>query len=165
MAPNILLTGVSGYLGGTLLDEWKASGPTNHGTIYALVCSDEQAKQVQNYGAEPLIVDLKDEQAIVDAIVQRNFTVFLYIIRSYWLESQLYFMKGLAEVKGKMERMFNSSMCVFMLGSDGPMESLTDFRQTAGTKQFADCRLSNRSPNLRQRSESVRHSKAAVGSH
>jgi len=101
MAANILLTGVSGYLGGTLLNEWKASGPTNHGTIYALVRSDEQAKQVQSYGVEPFLVDLKDEQAIVDAIVQRNIAVAFYLIGSYWMESQLYFMKGLAEVKAK----------------------------------------------------------------
>lgn len=101
MVPNVLLTGVSGYLSGTLLNESKASGPTNHGTIYALVRSDEQTKQVQSYSVEPLLVDLKDEQAIVDAIVQRNITVVFCLIGSYWMESQLYFMKGLAEVKAR----------------------------------------------------------------
>lgn len=69
MAPNILLTGVSGYLDGTLLNEWKTSGPINHGTISALVRNDEQAKEVAKHGVEPLVISLKDEEAIVKALV------------------------------------------------------------------------------------------------
>lgn len=102
MAPNILLTGVSGYLGGTLLNEWRTSGPKNYGTISALVRNDEQAKEVAKYGIEPLIVSLKDEDAIIKALVGRDISIVYYLIGSYWLESQLYFIKGLAEVKRKI---------------------------------------------------------------
>jgi len=101
MAPNILLTGVSGYLGGTLLNEWKTSGPKDYGTITALVRNDAQSKEVAKYGAEPLIVSLTDEDAIVKALVDRGITIVFYLIGSYWLESQLYFIQGLAEVKRK----------------------------------------------------------------
>jgi nucleoside-diphosphate-sugar epimerase len=101
MAPNILLTGVSGYLGGTLLNEWKTSGPKNHGTISALVRNDEQAEEVSKYGVEPLIISLKDEDAIIKALVDRDISIVYYLIGSYWLESQLYFIKGLAEVRKK----------------------------------------------------------------
>jgi hypothetical protein len=99
MAHNTLLTGVSGYLGGTLLHEWKTSGPLNNGIISALVRNEEQAKEVAKYGVEPLIMSLEDEDAIVKALVERNITIVYYLIGSYWLESQLYFIKGLAEVK------------------------------------------------------------------
>jgi hypothetical protein len=101
MAPNILLTGVSGYLGGTLLNEWKTSGPKNHGTISGLVRNDEQAEEVSKYGVEPLIISLKDEDAIIKALVDRDISIVYYLIGSYWLESQLYFIKGLAEVRKK----------------------------------------------------------------
>jgi len=101
MAPNILLTGVSGYLGGTLLNEWRASGPTNHGTISALVRNDEQAREVAKYDVEPLIILMEDQDATIKSLVERNITIVYYLIGSYWLESQLYFIKGLAEVKAK----------------------------------------------------------------
>jgi nucleoside-diphosphate-sugar epimerase len=101
MARNILLTGVSGYLGGTLLHEWKTSGPSNHGTISALDRNDEQAREVAKHGVEPLIIPLKDEEAIIKALVHREITIVYYLIGSYWLESQLYFIKGLAEVRKK----------------------------------------------------------------
>lgn len=101
MAPNILLTGVSGYLGGTLLNKWKTSGPKNHGTMSVLVRNDEQAKEVAKYGVPPLIVSLKDEEAIIKALLERDVSIVYYLIGSYWLESQLYFIKGLAEVKKK----------------------------------------------------------------
>jgi uncharacterized protein YbjT (DUF2867 family) len=83
MAPNILLTGVSGYLGGTLLNEWKTSRPKNHGTISTLVHNDEQAKEVAKYGVEPLIISLKDEDAIIKALIDRDISTIYYLIRSY----------------------------------------------------------------------------------
>jgi nucleoside-diphosphate-sugar epimerase len=99
MAPNILLTGVSGYLGGSLLHEWKTSGPPNHGTISALVRNEGQAKKVAKYGVEPLIISLEDEDAIVKALAERKITIVYYLIGSYCLESQLYFIEGPAEVE------------------------------------------------------------------
>jgi hypothetical protein len=42
---------------------------------------------------------LEDQSAIVEALVERNITIVYYFIGSYWLESQLYFIEGLAEVK------------------------------------------------------------------
>ena len=55
------------------------------------------------YGVEPLIISLKDEEAIVKALVDREITIVFYLIGSYWLENQLYFIKGLVEVKMKIE--------------------------------------------------------------
>lgn len=94
MAPNILLTGVSGYLGGTLLNEWKTSGPGNHGEISALIRNDEQAKEVAVYSVESLVISPKDEVSIVKALVDREITIVYYLIGSYWLESQFTSSKG-----------------------------------------------------------------------
>lgn len=76
MPPDILLTGASGYLSGTPLNEWHTSGPKNHGTISALVRDDEQAKEVARYGVKRLILPLNDEEAIVKALGDRNITIF-----------------------------------------------------------------------------------------
>jgi hypothetical protein len=43
--------------------------------------------------------NLEDQSAIVEALVERNITIVCHFIGSYWLESQLYFIKGLAEAK------------------------------------------------------------------
>ncbi|RFU73817.1 nad dependent epimerase dehydratase family [Trichoderma arundinaceum] len=60
---NVLITGVSGYLGGSILAQLHnlSSGRTvlpAYGTIYAFVRSDTQAHAVQAYGAEPAVFDL-----------------------------------------------------------------------------------------------------------
>ena len=80
MAPNILLTGVSGYLGGTLLNEWKTSGPKNHGTMSVLVRNDEQAKEVAKYGVPPLIVSLKDEELTCDRLPAQSSSQTLQVV-------------------------------------------------------------------------------------
>ena len=46
----------------------------------ALVRNDEQAKEVARYGFEPLIVSLRYEDAIIKALVDRDISIFYYLI-------------------------------------------------------------------------------------
>lgn len=99
MSQRILLTGASGYLGGTLLAHWqKASLPT-HDKLYALVRTDEQANAVKRYGAEPLTFNVRDGTAIRQAVLENKITFVLFLIDAMKSEAQVHFIKALAEVK------------------------------------------------------------------
>ncbi|KAJ4861400.1 hypothetical protein T069G_02354 [Trichoderma breve] len=76
---NILLTGASGYLGGSILAQLHnpSSGielPA-HNKIYELVRSDAQAQAVREYGAEPASFDPGDEAAIEMSVERQTFFI------------------------------------------------------------------------------------------
>ncbi|KAJ5648315.1 hypothetical protein N7490_004687 [Penicillium lividum] len=64
MAHNILITGASGYLGGSLLARWKYANLPHHGKLHAFVRSEQQANAVKQYGAKPLLCDLDDHDKL-----------------------------------------------------------------------------------------------------
>lgn len=72
---NVLLTGASGYLGGSLFAGLKSSGLSGCDKIYALIRSDVQKEAVQQYGAEPLSVSLTDAKAVRDVVMQNKISV------------------------------------------------------------------------------------------
>lgn len=100
MSPHrILITGASGYLGGTLLARWKGADLPTYDRLYALVRTDAQAKAVEQYGAEPLAFDSRDEAAVLKAVVDNKITIVYYLIDAIRGEAQVNFIKALAEVK------------------------------------------------------------------
>ncbi|PNS18681.1 hypothetical protein CAC42_5220 [Sphaceloma murrayae] len=99
MAHNILMTGASGYLGGTLLAKWEQANVKGYDKLYALVRNPEHAKAVGRYGAEPLTFDVTDEHAVKDAVILNGISIVYYIIDAVKSEGQLNFIKALAEVK------------------------------------------------------------------
>ncbi|EXJ68955.1 uncharacterized protein A1O5_07887 [Cladophialophora psammophila CBS 110553] len=99
MSHRILVTGASGYLGGTLLARWLSFGLPPYDKLYALVRTDEQANAVKQYGAEPLKFDVKDETAVNEGVVSNRITIVLFLVDALHAESQAYFIRALAEVK------------------------------------------------------------------
>ncbi|KIW58473.1 hypothetical protein PV05_02985 [Exophiala xenobiotica] len=99
MSHRILLTGASGYLGGTLLARWKTANLPPHEKLYALVRTDDQGKAVKSYGAEPLSFDVKDEASTREAIVENKINVVFFLIDAMNSDSQVLLIKALAEVK------------------------------------------------------------------
>jgi nucleoside-diphosphate-sugar epimerase len=99
MSHSILITGASGYLGGSLLARLSQTKLAPHKSLYALVRSDEQAEQVKKYGAEPLRLDLQDENAIVKSIVDANISIIFFLIDALNSKHQLPMLKALAEVE------------------------------------------------------------------
>ncbi|KAK7742428.1 hypothetical protein SLS62_010736 [Diatrype stigma] len=101
MSHNILITGASGYLGGTLLARLGAAKLPPYGNLYALVRTDDQAKAVLTYGAQPLKFDTRDEGALRAAVVEHKITVVYFLIDAIHSTAQTYFIKALGEVKQK----------------------------------------------------------------
>lgn len=99
MSHRILVTGASGYLGGTLLARWTRANLPAYEQLYALVRTDEQAEAVRDYGAEPLRFNVADEAATREAIVGNTITIVFFLIEAMRSESQVFLIKALAEVR------------------------------------------------------------------
>ncbi|KAK7955725.1 uncharacterized protein PG986_004947 [Apiospora aurea] len=100
MPRNILITGASGYLGGTLLARWAAADLPPYSKLYALVRTGQQAEAVKKqYGAEPLLFDPYDEAAVRRGVVENRITVVFHLIDAFKSDSQVHVIKALAEVK------------------------------------------------------------------
>lgn len=101
MSHNILVTGASGYLGGSLLARWEKSSLPPYGHLYALIRSDEQAQAVKQYGAEPLQCDINDHENLKKAIVDNGISIVFFLIDSFSDKHQPPIIQALAEVKAK----------------------------------------------------------------
>ncbi|KAH8431486.1 uncharacterized protein LDX57_009149 [Aspergillus melleus] len=99
MSHNILLTGASGYLGGTILARWKDAALPQHGTLYALVRNEDQGTQVQKYGATPLIVNVSEHNVVTKAIIEHEISIVYFLIDAYTATHQLPMIKALGEVR------------------------------------------------------------------
>lgn len=105
MSHNILITGASGYLGGTLLARWKEANLPAYNNLYALVRTDEQAKAVQGlYNAEPVKIDLSSDANIEQAIVSRDISVIYYLIDPLEDRIPKTMIRALSVVKSKSGR-------------------------------------------------------------
>ncbi|KAK7544136.1 uncharacterized protein J3D65DRAFT_581127 [Phyllosticta citribraziliensis] len=99
MANNVLITGASGYLGGSFLAAWAQSNVQNYQTLYALVRSDDQADKVKTlYGAEPVRSEITEE-SIRKLVLEKQINVVFYLIDAYFAKRQVAFIKALEELK------------------------------------------------------------------
>lgn len=104
MSHNILITGASGYLGGTLLARWSSANLPAYHKLYALVRTNEQGEAVKQYGAEPILFDIQNEASIKAAIMDKEITIIYFLIDAMTSEEQVPMIQALAEVKVKTGR-------------------------------------------------------------
>jgi nucleoside-diphosphate-sugar epimerase len=99
MSHNILLTGGSGYLGGTLLARWNEAQLPSYGKLFALVRSSEQVSAVKQYNATPLTIDASDPESIKETIINEKITIVLHLHDVMDTTFSTHSIAGLGEVK------------------------------------------------------------------
>lgn len=99
MSHNILITGGSGYLGGTVLACWGQADLPAYSKLYALVRSSKQAQAVKQYGAEPLFLNLDNHDEVVTTIVDKSISIVYYLIDVYYGDRQMSLLEGLGRVR------------------------------------------------------------------
>jgi uncharacterized protein YbjT (DUF2867 family) len=99
MSANVLITGASGYLGGSLVAALQKAELPAHGTIFALVRKEEQAVAVKEAGLAPLQFDTSDAAAIEKAVLDNDISVVFWLIDAFQADAQLHFIRALAKLK------------------------------------------------------------------
>lgn len=101
MPPNILITGGSGYIGGSLFATLKTTSDLPpYGTIYALVrTSDQASKTKSHYNATPLTLDLESQSAITATLLEKQISIVFFMINAFNAGAQLKFIEALAAVR------------------------------------------------------------------
>lgn len=74
MYANILVTGAAGYIGGSIVADFKSSKDEvlRDAHISAAVRSEEQAHALRQLGVDAFCLDLSDEKAATEIVLQHN---------------------------------------------------------------------------------------------
>ncbi|KAL2783365.1 hypothetical protein BJX66DRAFT_131247 [Aspergillus keveii] len=80
MSPNILITGATGYIGGTLLRALVSARVVPPSSIWAIVRSDTQAESVEHLQVNAVQVALTDEGGIQRAILDNGIDIVIHTV-------------------------------------------------------------------------------------
>ncbi|KAK7397880.1 hypothetical protein QQX98_012748 [Neonectria punicea] len=98
---NVLITGASGYLGGTVVAQLADAHLPPHGNIFALVRTDSQAEAVKKYGLDAITFDPYDETSVEQHILGNQISVVYWLIDALGSAAQPHFIKALSKLKQK----------------------------------------------------------------
>ncbi|KAI0456634.1 hypothetical protein F5B21DRAFT_502240 [Xylaria acuta] len=105
MAPNVLVTGAAGYIGGSALEALLSANahlPTKN--LFAAVRTEEQVQSLQPLGVKVLQLNLQDEQAVAEAVIQNEIDIVVHTASSIDARLAIHLIKALGkrrEVTGK----------------------------------------------------------------
>ena len=128
MTRNILITGASGYLGGTFLHLLQNAGLHSY-KIYAVVRSDIQAEAVKEYDAEPIFLDVSSIEAVTSTIIDKKITI-VYHLHNPLDTSAPAWITALATVKQQTDQsvhfLFTTGAKLFSSHAGAPTEPFSD---------------------------------------
>ncbi|VUC22173.1 unnamed protein product [Clonostachys rosea] len=77
---NVLITGTSGFIGGSLLADLlsRTDGPIKNAKIFAAARSDEQVESVSKLGINVLQIDLMDEKSVLNAVLKNEIDIIVH---------------------------------------------------------------------------------------
>ncbi|KAI0101627.1 hypothetical protein GGR51DRAFT_324756 [Nemania sp. FL0031] len=114
MSPNVLVTGVAGFIGGSvvaaLLSE-NAHFPVKN--LFAVARTEEQVQSIQSLGIKALQLNLQDEQAVTQAVLQNEIDIVIHTASSIDVRLALHLIKALGkrrEATGKDIYFIHSSV-------------------------------------------------------
>lgn len=164
MPGNVLITGTSGYLGGSLCSQLCQLGVPDL-KIFALVRSASQYDLVRQMGAEPLTFDAYEQSSVSKVINENSINIVYYLIDCDKSNGAFCFIRALADLKKE------SGMETHLIFVSQPSRAATTVSlilvETTGTKQFGkhagaptDQPLLDTNPNLYdiQKSQESPHS-------
>jgi nucleoside-diphosphate-sugar epimerase len=99
MSRSILITGGSGYLGGSLLAQLKSANLPAYSRLYALVRTEAQAEAVRQYNAEPLTLDLSSPSSIQATVLDKQISVIFHLFDARDTTTTGPFIEALGKVK------------------------------------------------------------------
>ena len=99
MSHSILITGASGYLGGSLLAQLAHANLPPYKKLYALARSEEQAESIRRYQVEPLNLDLRDQERVVKSIIDAKITIIYFLVDAIKSDFQIPMIQALGEVR------------------------------------------------------------------
>ncbi|KAI4592181.1 hypothetical protein KJ359_011419 [Pestalotiopsis sp. 9143b] len=98
MPGNVLITGTSGYLGGSLCSQLCQLGVPDL-KIFALVRSASQYDLVRQMGAEPLTFDAYEQSSVSKVINENSINIVYYLIDCDKSNGAFCFIRALADLK------------------------------------------------------------------
>ncbi|THU99979.1 NAD-P-binding protein [Dendrothele bispora CBS 962.96] len=103
---NLLITGASGYIGGTFLKHLINQVLPEHPTlkIFALVRSPSQAESAKVAGAVPVLGGLNDLDGLKAAIVDNSVNIVVHFADPFHVAPSRAMIEALAEVKTKINQ-------------------------------------------------------------
>ncbi|KAF2792902.1 NAD(P)-binding protein [Melanomma pulvis-pyrius CBS 109.77] len=115
MSQNILITGAAGYIGGSILADLiaRSSSLIKKANISAAVRSEEQVQALSKLGINVLRLDLSDEKAVAEAVIQNQIDIVVHTASSIVGSLALNLIKALGqrrEVSGDQVYFIHSSV-------------------------------------------------------
>ncbi|KAI0441164.1 hypothetical protein F4803DRAFT_434364 [Xylaria telfairii] len=114
MVSNILVTGAAGYIGGSVvaaLLSTNAHIPTKN--LFAAARTEEQVEILQSLGIKVLLLNLQDEKAVAEAVIQNEIDIVVHTTSSIDVQQAINLIKALGkrgEVTGKDTYHIHSSV-------------------------------------------------------